>query len=134
MAVAAAAEYPRPRRGVAATRLRGPSPQVRAGANVAGPDDEIAPRTAVGTTVDGRLLSLVVDGCEPSKHCRFDLGMTPIEFGDRLVAEGAYHAINLDGGGSSTVAIDGHVVNHPTNTDDWLLKQERGVTNIVCVG
>mgnify|MGYP002053756727 CR=1 FL=1 len=79
------------------------------------------------------MLSLVVDGCEPSRECQFDLGLTETEMADLLIAHGAYHAVNLDGGGSSTVYRDGRVVNHPTDTDAWLVKKQRAVTNIVCV-
>ena len=52
---------------------------------------------------------------------------------DLLIAQGAVHAVNLDGGGSSSVVYDGQVVNHPTDWDLWAAKKERAVTTIVCV-
>ncbi len=50
-----------------------------------------------------------------------------------LVARGAVHAINLDGGGSSAVFSSGRVINHPTDTDRWPIFSERAVTSIICV-
>ena len=94
---------------------------------------EVAPRTAVGTTQKGELLLLELDGCEPSKGCKFNLGATESAMADLLLAHGAYHAINLDGGGSSATVVDGKLVSHPTDTDLWAPKQERAVTTIVCV-
>lgn len=106
---------------------------VRAGKNVAPTGSFVAPRTAIGTTADGRLLSLEVDGCEEGKACKFDLGKNESDMAQLLIAQGAYHAINLDGGGSSAVVQNGKIINHPTDTDAWLLKKERAVTTIVCI-
>ena len=52
---------------------------------------------------------------------------------DLLISVGAVHAVNLDGGGSSAVVVDGQVVDHPTDTDLWARKKERAVTTIVCI-
>jgi N-acetylglucosamine-1-phosphodiester alpha-N-acetylglucosaminidase len=106
---------------------------VRGGRNVAGNSTYRAPRTAVGVDAAGRLLLLEVDGCEPQKGCKFELGRTDADMGALLVQLGAVHAINLDGGGSSTAVEDGKVINRPTSTDQWLVKLERKVTTIVCV-
>ena len=106
---------------------------VRAGKNVAPTGSFVAPRTAIGTTADGRLLSLEVDGCEQSNACKFNLGKNESDMAQLLIAHGAFHAINLDGGGSSSVVQNGKVINHPTDTDAWLLKKERAVTTIVCI-
>ena len=106
---------------------------VRDGLNVAGTGNYSAPRTTIGVKRDGRLLSLEVDGCEPQSGCLFKLGKTEHEMADLLVARGALHAINLDGGGSSTAFADGKVINHPTDSAHWLLPSERAVTTIVCV-
>ena len=51
---------------------------------------EVAPRTAVGTTQKGELLLLELDGCEPSKGCKFNLGATESAMADLLLAHGAY--------------------------------------------
>jgi hypothetical protein len=53
------------------------------------------PRAALGIT-DGRLLAVACDG-----RGRADAGLTLEELGDVLVALGARHALNLDGGGST---------------------------------
>ena len=51
-----------------------------------------------------------------------------------LLQSGAVHAINLDGGGSSTSYAAGKgVINHPTDTDRWIERRERAVTTVVCV-
>jgi Phosphodiester glycosidase len=71
------------------------------------------PRTAVGITADGALLLAVVDGRRPG----WSVGMTLEEEGALMVALGAVRAVNLDGGGSSTMVVNGRVVNHPTDSD-----------------
>jgi hypothetical protein len=70
------------------------------------------PRTAVGLSQDGRTLYLVVvDGRRTSAS-----GMTCGELAALLKGLGAYHAMNLDGGGSSTMYVQGQgVVNHPSD-------------------
>ena len=105
---------------------------VRDGVNVANAGDFVAPRTTVGLTAEGKLLSLTVDGCEPTTACQFLLGKTETQMADLLISVGAVHAVNLDGGGSSAVVVDGQVVDHPTDTDLWARKKERAVTTIVC--
>ena len=106
---------------------------VRGGAVAVGNDTTVAPRTAIGVTKDGRLLSLEVDGCEPQKGCLWTLGKTLHAMAELLVRRGAFAAINLDGGGSSSVVRNGTVINHPTDADHWLLRDERAVTTISCV-
>lgn len=107
---------------------------VRDGKNaLATPDTYVAPRTTVGVTRDGRLLLLEVDGCEQARSCKWDIGKTEYEMAELLLRHGAYHAINLDGGGSSSFVVNGTVVNHPTDWDLWAVKKERAVTVIACV-
>jgi exopolysaccharide biosynthesis protein len=93
----------------------------------------IAPRTAIGTTANGTLLILEVDGCEPRAGCLHRVGRTVYQMAELLLSRGAYHAINLDGGGSSTTVENGTVINHPTNSDRWGEPGERNVTTIVCI-
>jgi exopolysaccharide biosynthesis protein len=76
---------------------------------------------------------LEVDGCEPKRGCKFVLGKTDHEMAALLVAHNVTHAINLDGGGSSTTVENGTVVNRPTNADLWSLRSERTVTTITCI-
>jgi hypothetical protein len=99
---------------------------------------EIAPRTTIGTTKDGKLLILEVDGCEPKQAdaggaCKYKLGRTSYDMAQMLVKYGAQNAINLDGGGSSTVVSNGSVINRPTSTDLWSVSIERAVTVISCI-
>lgn len=69
------------------------------------------PRTAVGVTSDGTVLLTVVDGRWPEHG----LGMTLVELARELVALGATDALNLDGGGSTTLVVAGAVVNRPSD-------------------
>ena len=61
------------------------------------------PRTAVGLSQDGNTLYwVVVDGRQPN----YSEGATLSELAQILIDAGAYTAINLDGGGSSTLVMD----------------------------
>jgi hypothetical protein len=66
-------------------------------------------RAAVGQKADGRILLVVVDGGLPG----FSVGMTNFELAQTLVRLGAVRAIALDGGGSTTMAFDGRLLNRP---------------------
>ncbi|MEW5740357.1 MAG: phosphodiester glycosidase family protein [Myxococcota bacterium] len=70
------------------------------------------PRTAVGLSQDSKKLYLVVvDGRRTGAA-----GMTCGELATLLHGLGAYHAMNLDGGGSSTMYVQGQgVVNRPSD-------------------
>jgi hypothetical protein len=70
------------------------------------------PRTALGLSQDGKKLYLaVVDG-----RTTASVGMTCGELATLLQGLGAYHAVNLDGGGSSSMYLAGQgVVNHPSD-------------------
>jgi exopolysaccharide biosynthesis protein len=106
---------------------------VRNGKNVAGNSTYQAPRTAIGVNKQGQLLLLEVDGCEPQSGCSVKYGKTDHDMAALLIEQGAEHALNLDGGGSSTTVENGSVINHPTDTDFWDVKKERAVTTITCV-
>jgi len=67
------------------------------------------PRTALGYTQDGRILLLVVDG-----RAGESIGATLADLARVLTALGAVEALNLDGGGSSTLVVAGQIVNHPS--------------------
>ncbi len=69
------------------------------------------PRTGVGVTPEGRLLLVVVDGRQPG----YSVGMSLEEFAGLFVDLGATFAMNLDGGGSSTMVVKGRVVNQPSD-------------------
>lgn len=69
------------------------------------------PRTGVGITADGRLLLITVDG----RRRGHSVGMTLSEFAREFERLGATWALNLDGGGSSTMVVRGKVVNRPSD-------------------
>lgn len=73
---------------------------VRDGVNTAS-WGELHPRTAIGVTQGGHAVAIVVDG----RQDRFSEGMTTPEVADVLLEFGVVDAINLDGGGSSTLAV-----------------------------
>ena len=67
-------------------------------------DPNREPRTAVGTNRNGRYIYLVVvDGRQPF----YSEGVTFRELARLLLDQGAYMAMSLDGGGSSTMVIEG---------------------------
>jgi hypothetical protein len=68
------------------------------------------PRTAVGVRPDGGLLFVTVDGRRPKES----VGMSVPELTDLMLELGCVSAINLDGGGSTTMVIGGEVVNRPS--------------------
>ena len=69
------------------------------------------PRTAVGYTPDNNLVIVTVDGRENSS-----IGMTLNELANFMKSIGCYNAMNLDGGGSTVLYVNGKVVNHPQVT------------------
>jgi hypothetical protein len=82
------------------------------------------PRTAVGFSRNGRTLFLLtVDGRSESSG-----GMTLDELANVMRKLGAWQAMNFDGGGSTTIVIDGLVVNKPSDKEG-----ERAVGNALLV-
>ena len=69
------------------------------------------PRTGVGVRRDGKLLLVTVDGRRPG----YSVGMTLWEFADLFTYLGATDALNLDGGGSTTMVVRGRIVNRPSS-------------------
>lgn len=66
------------------------------------------PRSAVGYTKDGNLILVVVDGREGKS-----VGMTLTQLASFMHSLGCENAINLDGGGSSVMYVNGEIVNNP---------------------
>lgn len=82
------------------------------------------PRTAVGVTATDQVLLVVVDGRKSTS-----VGMRLDELGRLMKSLGAVDAMNLDGGGSSTMWIAGKgVVNDPTDSSG-----ERSVASAIVV-
>jgi hypothetical protein len=69
------------------------------------------PRTAVGQRADGGILLVTTDGRQPG----YSVGMTNFELAQALVRLGAVRGMALDGGGSSTLAFEGTVLNSPSD-------------------
>lgn len=69
------------------------------------------PRTVAGWDSAGRVLLATIDGRQPGHS----IGMTLPELAQFLVGIGAVEALNLDGGGSTTMVIAGQVVNLPSD-------------------
>lgn len=69
------------------------------------------PRTGIGVTPKGRILLVTVDGRQPGHS----VGMTLREFGALFVSLNATSALNLDGGGSTTMVIDDEMVNRSSD-------------------
>lgn len=81
--------------------------------------DSLHPRTALGASGDGTVIVMLVDGRQPERS----EGVTLFELAEMMLAEGAQVAINLDGGGSTTLVIrgqdgKGRVLNVPVGMAD----------------
>jgi hypothetical protein len=70
-----------------------------------------APRTALGITADGAVLLVTVNGRQPG----VSVGMTLDELAHLMIELGAIEAMNLDGGGSTTMVVRDKVVNIPSD-------------------
>jgi hypothetical protein len=69
------------------------------------------PRTMAGIARDGRLLLVTVDGHDAG----YSVGLSFPEEAALMRALGARDAVNLDGGGSTTMAIRGALINRPSD-------------------
>jgi exopolysaccharide biosynthesis protein len=74
---------------------------------------DVHPRSAAGRTIDGRLILMVVDGRQASSR-----GVYLEELAVLLRDIGAVDALNLDGGGSSALVVDGTLLNRPAGGND----------------
>ncbi len=70
------------------------------------------PRTAVAKLKDGKFLMITVDGRSESSG-----GISLQDLAEYLLSLGAVDAMNLDGGGSTTMFLDGKVVNTPSDKE-----------------
>lgn len=82
-----------------------------------------APRTALGITADRRLLIVTVNGRQQG----VSVGMTLEELAELMIELGAVEAMNLDGGGSTTMVIRNRVLNIPSDGT------ERPVSNALVI-
>jgi hypothetical protein len=82
--------------------------------------DQRHPRTAVGQLADGRIILVAVDG-----RSAFSIGLRTWHLAKVMARLGAVTAMALDGGGSTTMAFDGRVLNRPSDGS------ERPVANAI---
>ena len=89
-------------------------------------------RSAVGIRPDGTVLLFVVDGRTKESE-----GMSLDELIKTMKWLGCCDALNLDGGGSTTLYVQGlphnGVVNHPSDNGNFDRKGERAVSNAILV-
>ncbi len=69
----------------------------------------VANRTAIAQRKDGIVLFLVIDG----RGANGSDGISIADMITLLEKYGAYNAANLDGGGSSTLVVEGELINNP---------------------
>jgi exopolysaccharide biosynthesis protein len=80
------------------------------------------PRAALGLSSDA-LVAVACDG----RRSRVDAGLSMLELAAVMVDLGAERAINLDGGGSTTLVHRGHLLNRPYSSQDQPAPQTRRV-------
>lgn len=71
------------------------------------------PRTAIGYTADGKLVVLAVEGRRPG----ISEGVSLTQLAEMLVSLGCVEALNLDGGGSSCMLINGKQTITPSDRE-----------------
>ena len=90
------------------------------------------PRSAVAITNDNKLLLVAVDGRSETGS-----GMSLFSLTTLLETLGARDAMNLDGGGSTTLYVKGQtengVVNHPSDNKKFNHEGERTVANAILI-
>ncbi len=88
------------------------------------------PRSAVGIKPNGKIILLTVDGRSDNSA-----GMSLFELSKIMRWLGCVSAINLDGGGSTTLwlgnATDNGVINFPSDNKKWDHDGERKVANVI---
>jgi len=86
------------------------------------------PRTAIGLLKNGNWVFIVIDGGQ--KHSE---GFTILELAQFMKKLGCTGALNLDGGGSSTMVIQNKMVNSPSGRTYSLFRKERPISNTLLI-
>jgi len=84
------------------------------------------PRAALALRADGRLLAVACDG-----RADDEAGLTLAELAETLVALGARSALNLDGGGSTSLVCAGRLRNVPREDHGVVLAGGRPVSTVI---
>jgi hypothetical protein len=82
------------------------------------------PRAALGIA-EGHLIAVACDG----RRSRVDDGLSMSELADVMVSLGSETAINLDGGGSTTLVHRQHLLNRPYSTQDQPAPESRPIVS-----
>ena len=82
------------------------------------------PRAALGVSSES-LIAVACDG----RRSRVDGGLSMLELAEAMIELGAESAINLDGGGSTTLVHRGHLLNRPYSTQDQPAPASRRVVS-----
>lgn len=85
------------------------------------------PRTAIGIIDENHYIIVVSDGRTSESK-----GLSLYQMAEVMKSYGVKTAYNLDGGGSSTLYFNGHVINKPTTGGSKI--SERAVSDIVYIG
>jgi len=85
------------------------------------------PRTMIGTAPDGTILLVEIDGRQPG----LSIGTTIQETANVMQWLGAIKAINLDGGGSSAMIVNGADVGHPSDNTPATPTQRKVISSLV---
>lgn len=83
------------------------------------------PRSAIGYTADNNLVMVVVDGRENDS-----VGMTLFELANFMKSIGCYNAMNLDGGGSTVMYVDGKIANDPCSKGGIALSNALAINRV----
>jgi hypothetical protein len=86
------------------------------------------PRAALGLC-DDALVAVACDG----RRTNVDAGLSMLELAGVMVDLGAERAINLDGGGSTTLVHRGHLLNRPYSNQDQPAPQTRRVVTALAL-
>jgi exopolysaccharide biosynthesis protein len=86
------------------------------------------PRAALGLS-DETLVAVACDG----RRTGVDAGLSMLELAEVMADLGAQRAINLDGGGSTTLVHRGHLLNRPYSTQDQPGPQSRPVVTALAI-
>ena len=81
------------------------------------------PRSAVGLNQDGQWVFMVVDG----RNGLHSSGATISELAEIMRAQRVLYALNLDGGGSSEIIINGKIYNSPSEGKERIISYALGV-------